>query len=125
MTYPKIRLKGDYKQTFATVDAFVDYRARRAKREPGFTLFASMCVQEENWAEIPEFLYFCSERNIQPILQAVIGREHLSLQKLSRQQLESVIAGIKPFLKTKERFTVLPVYEEVLRLLGSASVQEI
>lgn len=121
-TYPKIRLKGSYEQTFATVEAYVNYRKRREQTGPSFALFSSMCVQKENWSEIPEFLNFCRERGIKPLLQAVIGREHLSLRGLAMNQLESVIRDVEPFLKGEDRFTVLPVYEEVLRIIEESRV---
>jgi MoaA/NifB/PqqE/SkfB family radical SAM enzyme len=124
-TYVKIRKNGSYEQTFKTVDAYVAYRERRRKKGPDFPLFASMCVQKENWSEIPDFIRFCEERDLQPILQSVIGREPLSLASLTTVELNSILEDVSPFLHGKVRFTVLPVYEEVMRLLERRNVQVI
>jgi cyclic pyranopterin phosphate synthase len=85
-TYAKVRLKGDWTRVHETVLAFVELRNRRAQEGRGFALFASMCVQRGNWFELPDFFAYCERHNLQPIIQEVIGREHLSLQGLSTDE---------------------------------------
>ena len=60
---------------------------------------------------------FCKENEIQPVLQSVIGRDHLSLSKLKRSQLVAIQDSLKPYLETENRFSVLPVYEDVAKFL--------
>ena len=84
----------------------------------GFNIFSSMCVQKDNWHEIGLFLNFCKNNNIQPILQSVIGRDHLSLNKLPVADLNNILNLITPFLQTEDRYTVLPVYEDVNKFLS-------
>jgi cyclic pyranopterin phosphate synthase len=85
-TYAKVRLKGNWDIVLPTVEAYIQMRDERAKEGRGFLLFASMCVQKDNWFEVPDFIKFCEARNIVPLIQGVIGREHLSLTKLSPEQ---------------------------------------
>ena len=84
-TYGEIRLKGDFKRVRETVFEFVKMRNERAKSGRGFTLFASMCVQIGNWHELPAFLNFCDENSLQPIIQELIGRSHLSLHDMPQE----------------------------------------
>jgi len=117
-TYAIVRKNGDLDLTLNTAEGFVRYRQKRAEKGESFALFGSMCVQKANWSEIPEFISYCRERGITPILQSVIGRDHLSLRELSNDQMLSILRGLQPFMESDEKFTVLPVHEEVSRLLG-------
>ncbi len=85
-TYAKVRLKGDLKKVMETVKGFIEFRNNRASRGKNFALFASFCVQRDNWFELPEFFDFCDQHNLEPIIQEVIGREQLSLQGLSSDE---------------------------------------
>lgn len=116
-TYEKIRIKGNFEKTFNTVRRYLEYRKERFALGKGFVLFSSMCVQRDNYHEIGLFLDFCKENEIQPVLQSVIGRDHLSLSKLKRSQLVAIQDSLKPYLETENRFSVLPVYEDVAKFL--------
>ncbi len=89
-TYAAIRLKGDFDRVRETVLEFVSIRNERAKVGRGFTLFASMCVQRGNWHELPEFLQFCDDNGLQPIIQELIGRSHLSLHDMDSNHKEEL-----------------------------------
>ncbi|MBI3556369.1 MAG: SPASM domain-containing protein [Deltaproteobacteria bacterium] len=112
-TYAKIRLKGDLKKTLSTVQSYMRYRDLRKLSGQRMQLFASMCVQRANWREIPEFLAFCDERDVQPVLQNVIGRDHLSLRTLERSEREGIIEFLSPLLAGKHQGGVRFVIDEV------------
>lgn len=114
-TYEKIRKNGVFEKTFATIQKYIEYRDSRALSVRSFALFGSMCVQKDNWHEIGMFLDFCKQKNISPLLQSVIGRSHLSLNNLSSAEYDQILKIISPFLNTALRYTVLPVYEDVVR----------
>lgn len=114
-TYEKIRKNGKHQKTFATINAFIKYRDERQQQGRGFVIFGSMCVQKDNWHEIGLFLDFCKTNNINPILQSVIGRDHLSLNRLSTDNYNSIVEIISPYLESDMRYAVLPVYEDVKR----------
>lgn len=90
-TYAKVRLKGDLNKVMETVHGYIEMRNRRSQQGRGFALFASICVQRDNWFELPEFFAFCEKHDLQPIVQGVIGREHLSLNGLTRDQKDELI----------------------------------
>ncbi len=118
--YEKIRKNGVFEKTLATIETYVKYRDERIKKKNGFVIFGSMCVQRDNWQEIGAFLNFCKERSMGPILQSVIGRDHLSLNNLSLLDYEEILKIINPFLESDLRYAVLPVYEDVLRFKAAA-----
>ncbi|PIP91237.1 MAG: hypothetical protein COW01_06190 [Bdellovibrionales bacterium CG12_big_fil_rev_8_21_14_0_65_38_15] len=89
-TYAAIRLKGDFERVLETVMDYVSIRNEREIQGRGFTLFASICVQRDNWHELPEFLNFCDKHRIQPIVQELIGKHELSLQELKPQYKEEL-----------------------------------
>ena len=98
-TYASIRKKGDLGKSLRTLDAFLDYRSERRRRDGReFVIFASICVQRANWQELPEFLDYCKERRIQPIVQNVIGRPHLELTTLPTEEKRSVESFLKNHL---------------------------
>ena len=121
--YEKVRKNGNFEKTFAAVQEIINYRQQREKLGRGFALFASMCVQKDNWQEIGLFLDFCRERNINPVLQSVIGRPQLSLEQVPADVHHQITNIIKPFLDTDMRYAVLPVYEDIKRFQQRASVQ--
>lgn len=90
-TYANVRLKGDLTRVMETVHAFIDMRNRRSTEGRGFALFGSICIQRGNWFEVPEFLEFCDKHHIIPVVQELIGREHLSLHGLSREEKDELI----------------------------------
>lgn len=89
-TYADVRLKGDLNRVMETVNYFVDLRNRKWNEGKGFALFASFCVQRGNWFELPAFFKFCEMHQIQPIVQELIGREHLSLGGLKPEEKEEL-----------------------------------
>jgi MoaA/NifB/PqqE/SkfB family radical SAM enzyme len=113
--YEKIRKNASFEKTFATIESYINYRDRRKALNRGFTLFGSMCVQKDNWQEIGDFLNFCEARDIQPILQSIIGRSELSLNQLSLENYEDILKIIAPYLTTHLRYTVLPLHEDIKR----------
>jgi cyclic pyranopterin phosphate synthase len=112
-TYSQIRLKGDLGKVLATVDDYVAYRKTRRAKGDDFVLFASMCVQRSNWREIPRFLDFCTERELQPLFQSVIGMPELSLDTLSVAERQDVLAQLRPIAEAGRGYAVLPVISEV------------
>ena len=111
--YEKIRKNGNFEKTFKTIDDYVNYRNERRLQKRGFVVFGSFCVQKDNWHEIGQFLEFCKERDMNPLLQSVIGRSHLSLNQLSLEDYNSILKLIEPYLQTSLRYAVLPLYEDV------------
>jgi MoaA/NifB/PqqE/SkfB family radical SAM enzyme len=102
-TYPKIRRKGDFNRMMNTLMDFVAYRNRRANEGRPFSLMASMCIQSENWNELPDFLDFCERYEISPILQNMIvgeasHRNPHSLQFKSDEEKREISAFFVPFL---------------------------
>jgi cyclic pyranopterin phosphate synthase len=101
-TYSKIRIGGRWEKTLQTVKDYVEYRNARAKEGRGFALFASFCVQRDNWRELPAFLQFCEENGLLPIVQNVITdntghREHMGIANLGAEAR----AEIASFLREK------------------------
>lgn len=117
--YEKIRKNGTFEKTMATVQSFVDYRKARENEGRGFVLFGSMCVQKDNWNEIGLFLDFCKAHGLNPILQSIIGSGQLSLQELQSFDFNRILDILNPYLETDQRYTVLPVYQEIQRLKQS------
>jgi cyclic pyranopterin phosphate synthase len=113
--YEKIRINGTFEKTFATIEDYVKYRNRRKKQGRGFVIFGSLCVQKDNWHEIGKFLEFCKARDINPLLQSVIGRSHLSLNHLSIEEYDHILKIIDSYLSTPLRYAVLPLHEDVKR----------
>jgi len=113
--YEKIRLKGNFEKTYATIEDYVNYRNKRKKDGRGFVIFGSLCVQKDNWHQIGDFLEFCKVREMNPLLQSVIGRSHLSLNQLSIEEYDNILKIIVPYLKTPLRYAVLPLNEDVKR----------
>lgn len=94
--YEKIRKNGNHEKTFRTIQDFLDYRSNRTTGNRNFPVFGSMCVQRDNWHEIGLFLEFCKKNKMNPILQSVIGRNHLSLDQLELSQYEEILNIISP-----------------------------
>jgi MoaA/NifB/PqqE/SkfB family radical SAM enzyme len=113
--YEKIRKKGSFEKTFATIEEYVKYRSERRSKNRDFVLFGSFCVQKDNWHEIGQFLDFCKKREMSPILQSVIGRSHLSLNQLSVAEYDGILQVILPYLNSDLRYAVLPLHEDVVR----------
>ncbi|MBY0451652.1 MAG: hypothetical protein K2P92_01370, partial [Bdellovibrionaceae bacterium] len=113
------RKNGTFEKTMATVQSFVDYRKARENEGRGFVLFGSMCVQKDNWHEIGLFLDFCKAHGLNPILQSIIGSGQLSLQELQSLDFNRILDILNPYLETDQRYTVLPVYQEIQRLKQS------
>ncbi len=122
LTYSQVRKNGNLEKTLETVMAYVNYRKERVSKGDYFQLFASFCIQKSNWQEIIHMLEFCEKHEITPILQSVIGREHLSLSHLAQQDLESIIDLLKPFINSPRRGSIMPIYSEVSRLLGREAI---
>jgi hypothetical protein len=127
--YEKIRKNGSFEKTFGTIEDYVKYREVRRKKGRGFVLFGSLCVQKDNWHEIGGFLEFCKARDMNPILQSVIGRSHLSLNQLSIEEYDGILKIIDSYLTTPLRYCVLPLHEDVkrfrhARLSGIAAEKE-
>ncbi len=113
-TYAEIRLKGDFERVKATVLDFVQMRNERAKHGRGFTLFASMCVQRGNWFELPAFLQFCDQNGLQPIIQELIGRSHLSLHDMAENEKKELYRSYREDIPSHYREHV----ESILNNLG-------
>lgn len=122
--YEKVRKNGQFEKTFATVMEYIKYRNQREKEGRGFRLFGSMCVQKDNWQEIGLFLDFCKRQRLSPILQSVIGRDHLALNRLGKNEYEQILKIISPYLETEQRYAVLPVYEDVVKFQQQVSSGE-
>lgn len=120
--YSRIRRKGLLAKTIETIDHFAALRDRRSAAGQGFALFASMCVQKENWDGIPGFLEFCDARGAQPIFQLVIGRD-LAFRNLARPQLEQMAASLERFRGGKHEAALAPVVSEIVAVLGRSSRQ--
>ena len=117
--YEKIRKNGIFEKTFKTIDDYINYRNERRIQNRGFVVFGSFCVQKDNWHEIGQFLEFCKERDMNPLLQSVIGRSHLSLNQLSASEYDSILKLIEPYLQTNLRYAVLPLHEDVMKFRGA------
>lgn len=99
-TYSKIRIGGRWEKTLQTVKDYVDYRNERAKEGRGFALFASFCVQRDNWRELPAFLQFCEDNGMIPIVQNVITdntghREHMGIANLAAESRAEIVSFLK------------------------------
>lgn len=120
-TYAKIRVGGRWEKTLQTVMDYVEYRNQRAQEGRGFALFASFCVQRDNWRELPAFLQFCEERGMIPIVQNVITdstghREHLGIANLDAEMKAEIAAFLRRNVPAKNQSQIDPV----LSLLASA-----
>lgn len=113
-TYAQIRLKGDFERVLETVHEFIEIRDAREKEGRGFALFASMCVQRGNWHELPEFLKFCDKFKLQPIIQELIGRNHLSLDDMHDHQKDQLRDLYQTQIPSQYKFHV----ESILNRLG-------
>lgn len=92
-TYASIRKNGNFAMALRTLDAYIDYRRIRAVRDgKEFVIFSSFCVQRGNWRELPQFLNFCKEKRISPIVQSLVARPHLELATLPPEEKKEIEA---------------------------------
>ena len=99
-TYAAIRRGGNLELALKSLQYFLALR-----QNTRFDLAASICVQKLNWHELPEFLHFCNERNIIPIVQQLDYDPSgcASLHKLPMQEKKLILQELKtkvppPFL---------------------------
>ncbi len=67
--YRDIRRGGELFIALDSVDKFAALRDRRKSRGDEFRLVLSMCILQQNWRGIPQFLDFCREMDAEPDLQ--------------------------------------------------------
>lgn len=90
-TYSEIRRKGSLKKVLNTLDDLIKYRDQRQdKNLKHFIIVGSMCVQKDNWKEIPAFLQYCLEHHMKPNLQFAYTPHQLSLKSLPQEEKENV-----------------------------------
>jgi cyclic pyranopterin phosphate synthase len=120
-TYAKIRVGGRWEKTLQTVKDYAAYRARRSEEGRGFALFASFCVQRDNWRELPSFLLLCEELGLTPIIQNVITddtghRAHLAIANLRTEAKAEILDFLKERVSPQNQDYIRPI----LNLLGQS-----
>lgn len=91
--YKKIRCGGDYSLAFKNIDCLILFRQKYCQnKSESFRLLASLCVQKLNWREIPEFLHFCHEKNLEPWLQFVYDNKEHSILHMNSHEREQIIS---------------------------------
>lgn len=88
-TYAKIRVNGELARSMESFKALRQYWLDREGQGRGYRFLISMCVQIENWREVPEFLAFAKEQGVDPVLQfayepAQVGLLSLPLEERRR-----------------------------------------
>jgi MoaA/NifB/PqqE/SkfB family radical SAM enzyme len=96
-TYAKIRLKGQLEKTLRTIDGLLSYRKERNLH---FAIFASICIQKDNWRELGDFVRYCEERSVQPILQYIVQRPALALTSLELGERKEAFSYLSSFGNT-------------------------
>jgi cyclic pyranopterin phosphate synthase len=93
-TYSEIRKGGNLQKTLDVLQTL-----KKFKEETGqhFAIFVSVCVQKLNFTELPAFKEFCEQNGFQPILQDLIGLDHLSVRSLYGEDRRQAIELFKTF----------------------------
>ena len=69
-TYKAIRPgAGDLFKVIQTLKDLLEYRYERLLLRRGFTITASICVQQKNWSELGDFLEYARDLKVEPVVQ--------------------------------------------------------
>jgi cyclic pyranopterin phosphate synthase len=121
-TYSKVRRGGHLERVIETFNALLSYRAERASQGRGFRMMASMCVQRENWREIPEFLELIQGKNqVEPILQFAYDPLPVSLLGLPEEERRQIATELDGYARKmgSEPWRFTPVLAPLLDSLKS------
>ncbi len=115
--YSEIRLKGKIERTVSTLEQFRKYKLQRISEKRSFRLVASMCVQKQNWKEIPNFIEYCQIRDIEPVFQFLYSPAKLSLIGLPIHELKEVYTFICATIETYKTELLKPIYSPIKEVL--------
>lgn len=110
--YGVIRRPGKLERALETLEEWRNYR-----RENPFELRISICVQRENWREIPDFIEFAREREMGLEFQYCYFPPQVSLEGLSETERAEILdfvrrcGGADPRLQPVE----IPLYESIAK----------
>ncbi len=94
--YPKVRRGGRLERVLETIDGLVEYAARRKAEGRGFRILASMCVQSQNWHEVPAFLDFLQGKpSIEPVLQFAYSPAEVSLLGMTAERRGEIASTLR------------------------------
>lgn len=108
-TYAKIRRKGTLARSLATLDELRRLRAQRFIEGREFKLHVSMCVQQENWREVGDFLGFARERKLITDLQFAYAPAGVSLLALTESERRDIAQFFSEVGKIHGADSVAPI----------------
>lgn len=96
----KIRKNIVYEKLIENIDRF-----NRVVKAKGKTLSLSFTVQQENWAELPDFIRFCNEREASVYVSYLDSPKPFAIAALDKADLEKIAHTLAP--ETLPRTTAL------------------
>lgn len=91
-TYIKIRKGGSHKLMMSNLDKLIAFRETYQRMTgENFRFQAAMCIQRDNWREIPAFLDFCEQKRLNANLQFAYHPTSVTLSVLEREEKDKII----------------------------------
>lgn len=81
-TYEGIRINAKFERVMEHMQHFRQYC-----KEAGTTFYISACLMRTNWHELPDFVRFCNERDVEVYFHTVFYPLNLALRTLPREEL--------------------------------------
>jgi len=85
VNYENIRVNASFDQVMENMAYFQSYCS-----EKGTSFGIAMCIMQQNWREIPDFINYCNERNIYIYFNTVWYPAHSSLCMLETKELDEI-----------------------------------
>ena len=122
-TYAAIRREGDFALVMATAEFFEELHRKQRSTSKAFELKYSMCVLQDNWQEIPEFISNCRAREVTPVLQyAYYDPSHSHLHALTPHRKLAILQHLAKHVPQGEQHLLQPITTPLLQGKGVANV---
>ena len=109
-TYQKIRKGGSLKVLLGNLDKLIKFRETYKNRTgENFRLQGAMCIQRDNWREIPQFLDFCHDKGLNANLQFAYTPVSVTLSLLDRREKDEIIDYLLDYAEGDKAIYLKPI----------------
>lgn len=108
--YERIRKGGSLQSVLNNLKIIIQFQEDYKKQKnENFRLQAAMCIQKENWKEIPHFINFCKTNNLNINLQFAYTPFSVSLALLDREEKDQIIAYLLDHCEDEDSIYIKPI----------------
>ena len=117
--YKEIRKNGSFDLAIKNIHNFIAYRDhRKLERGETFKLQASMCVQKDNWEEIPAFIDYCNELGISYHFQFAQTPINVSLLSYPLEKQEEILSFLIDIVNDQNQRPLYQVISSLATCIG-------